>query len=399
MNWFRFYHGTVYDAKWLEIADELRESTRVGVFGRGWRAAARLIGGASCDCATPSPGMIAHLWTALMEHASEQAERGSVARFSARRHAAFCQVDRGQVEAVLAAFERHGMIARDADGVRLAKWDERQRDLSTTRVQKHRARQLDEIANPSPPVCRREDAASLKRRETVETPEGQHRAQQLGIAHPDPPARRQADAARSTASPPNPLSNHLKTLCETDETVVKRCETVGNARESESEIDLEKVRRVDKNPVTVRALARPLGTRSTLHSAAGWQRSAGSRTCSPSRSARCRPSRSRRSSSRSSSRCRRAGPGKRSNGSTARSTTAAGGRRRRGAFPEHAPQRLSPMRRVSRTGRPPEVGPAPGGLGDWQTGGMTRHGGAISRRPDRTASRAARSLRWVCLRL
>jgi hypothetical protein len=140
MNWFRLHHGTVYDAKWLEIADELRESGRVGLFRRCLRAVARLSRGISvCDCASPSPGMIAHLWTALMEHASEQAERGSVARFSARRHAAFCQVDRGQVETVLAAFERYGMIARDADGVRLAKWEERQRDLSTARVQQRLA--------------------------------------------------------------------------------------------------------------------------------------------------------------------------------------------------------------------------------------------------------------------
>ena len=106
MHYYKHDHHTGMNPKWRGIAVE-RGVRPLDVYG---------------------------LWSLLLEHASRQQDRGSVAQFSAADIAAQYDLEKSDVEAILTEFEARGMIANG----RVANWDWYQRDLSTPRVQKHR---------------------------------------------------------------------------------------------------------------------------------------------------------------------------------------------------------------------------------------------------------------------
>lgn len=114
MEWFRSHHGAPTDPKWLVIA--AKAGTR--------------------------PGVVAAIWWALMDRASQSSPRGSINGFDAEAVAAFYGFPEAEVHAVLAALEAKGLIA---DGA-LVKWSERQprrerEDNSAERVRRLRERQ------------------------------------------------------------------------------------------------------------------------------------------------------------------------------------------------------------------------------------------------------------------
>jgi hypothetical protein len=106
MHYYKHDHHTGMNPKWRGIAAE-RGVRPLDVYG---------------------------IWSLLLEHASRQQDRGSVAQFSAADIAAQYDLEKSDVEAILTEFEARGMIANG----RVANWDWYQRDLSTARVQKHR---------------------------------------------------------------------------------------------------------------------------------------------------------------------------------------------------------------------------------------------------------------------
>ena len=106
MHYYKHDHHTGTNPKWRGIAAE-RGVRPLDVYG---------------------------IWNLLLEHASRQQDRGSVAQFSAADIAAQYDLEKSDVEAILSEFEARGMIAEG----RVANWDWYQRDLSTARVQKHR---------------------------------------------------------------------------------------------------------------------------------------------------------------------------------------------------------------------------------------------------------------------
>jgi hypothetical protein len=111
-HWFRSYHGAPTDKKWISIA----RRAGPGV----------------------TPGMVASLWWALLDHASQATPRGSVASFDVESIADFFGYDETQCNAVKQAFcYKHLIDAADM----LTTWSEHQpkrHDDSTERVRKFR---------------------------------------------------------------------------------------------------------------------------------------------------------------------------------------------------------------------------------------------------------------------
>jgi hypothetical protein len=128
----------------------------------------------------------------LLEHASRQQDRGSVAQFSAADIAAQYDLEKSDVEAILSEFEARGMIANG----RVAKWDWYQRDLSTARVQKHRKerRAADEGAgspggvDPAPEQA--QGAETELQRDETEVKRQKRRRTRVRVRVPPLPPRR-----------------------------------------------------------------------------------------------------------------------------------------------------------------------------------------------------------------
>jgi hypothetical protein len=131
------------------------------------------------------------IWNLLLEHASRQPDRGSVAQFRSTDVAAQYDLEKSEVEAILAAFETRRMTSEG----RVAKWEWYQRDLSTARVQKHREerRAIDEGDLGSPctdgPVPKPGQRAEteMKRGETPETQEKKNKIQNRNRPGTTPP--------------------------------------------------------------------------------------------------------------------------------------------------------------------------------------------------------------------
>lgn len=115
MDWFRSHHGAPTDPKWQLIA------RRAGA---------------------PTCAVVALFWQ-LLDYASQQSDRGSVAGFDIEVAALYLGIDDDIAEGILSALRDKGLIAQD----RLANWDKRQprreredTSTSTNRVRDHRAR-------------------------------------------------------------------------------------------------------------------------------------------------------------------------------------------------------------------------------------------------------------------
>lgn len=114
MDWFRAYHGAPTDPKWLVVAQ---------VAGHG-----------------VTPGHVAAIWFALLDHASRAKPRGSVATFDFESIAAQFQWPVDLITGIYGALEKRRHIV---DGV-LRKWEERNPSkvdaTATERQQRHRAK-------------------------------------------------------------------------------------------------------------------------------------------------------------------------------------------------------------------------------------------------------------------
>ena len=175
MNYYKHDHHTGTNPKWRGIAAE-RGVRPLDVYG---------------------------IWNLLLEHASRQQDRGSVAQFSAADIAAQYDLKKSDVEAILTEFEAHGMIAEG----RVANWDWYQRDLSTARVQKHREerRAASEGAgspggdDPAPERAQgaetkvKHDETDVKRSETPETQKNKSKSKTPPLT---PPPLRLVDGGR-----------------------------------------------------------------------------------------------------------------------------------------------------------------------------------------------------------
>lgn len=94
MDWFRSHHGAPTDPKWLVIA------RRAGV----------------------KPAEVAAIFWALLDHASQHAERGSIAGFDIETLAGFYDLGEVEIAAVMTALSEKGLLAGD----RIASWSRRQ---------------------------------------------------------------------------------------------------------------------------------------------------------------------------------------------------------------------------------------------------------------------------------
>lgn len=111
MEWLRWYHGACSDAKWPLIAR--KSGTCVGV--------------------------VVSVWAALLEHASQDDERGSIEGWDPETYDVLYGYEDGTCESVLKAMTEKGLIV---DGC-IAAWQKRQPkrerdDLSTERVRRFR---------------------------------------------------------------------------------------------------------------------------------------------------------------------------------------------------------------------------------------------------------------------
>lgn len=94
MEWFRWYHGACSDAKWPIIARKAKVSV----------------------------GVVVSVWAALLEYASQDEERGSVAGFDGETYDALYGYEDGTCDAVLAAMIEKSLIC---DGC-ICAWSRRQ---------------------------------------------------------------------------------------------------------------------------------------------------------------------------------------------------------------------------------------------------------------------------------
>lgn len=114
IEWFRTWHGAPTDPKYLVIA------RKAGV----------------------PPGIVAAIVWALLDHASQADDRGSIEGFDVETYAAFSQFDESIIESVIEALRAKGVIEEN----RFAAWErrqprrEREGDKSTDRVRAFRER-------------------------------------------------------------------------------------------------------------------------------------------------------------------------------------------------------------------------------------------------------------------
>ena len=111
MDWFRSWHNAPTDPKWLLIARK----------------------------ANVAPGMVSAVFWALLDHASQEKERGSIDGFDIETYAGWAGWDEKDIRAVITAMHNKGIITDDN---RLSSWEKRQvkREDPTSgdRVRKHR---------------------------------------------------------------------------------------------------------------------------------------------------------------------------------------------------------------------------------------------------------------------
>lgn len=144
MKWFRSYHRAPFDPKWLTVA--LRAKCRV----------------AEVVC----------VWWALMDHASQQEDRGSIEGFDAEEAAAFFQIDQTAIEAVMVALQDKGCT----NGKRIVNWESYQPDeTSTKRVKEHRERSR----NGDETVCNGEETKCNEISSISKSPSESELAQKL----------------------------------------------------------------------------------------------------------------------------------------------------------------------------------------------------------------------------
>lgn len=117
MDWFRHYHGCAFDPKWRTVARRARASIE----------------------------RVNFVWDSLMEHASSNDDRGSVAGWSAELVADHLMCEADEIAAIRREFDEIGVIA---DG-RLAAWGKRQPSDSTAAERMRRLRERQKAVAPA----------------------------------------------------------------------------------------------------------------------------------------------------------------------------------------------------------------------------------------------------------
>lgn len=102
MDWFRSHHGAPTDPKWIILARRANATER--------------------NRTQINAGMVASVFWALMDYASQHRERGSVAGFDAEAIAGFYGYEQADVEAIIEAMNDKNIIENN----RLSAWDRRQ---------------------------------------------------------------------------------------------------------------------------------------------------------------------------------------------------------------------------------------------------------------------------------
>lgn len=129
MDWFRVYHGACSDPKWPIVARK----------------------------ANTNVGTVVSIWMALLDHASQCNDRGSIEGFDCETIDALYGYDDGVCERVVRALEDKKLIS----GGRIAAWEKRQpireregesatddkQSSSAERVRKHREKQKNVAEN------------------------------------------------------------------------------------------------------------------------------------------------------------------------------------------------------------------------------------------------------------
>lgn len=106
MDWLRWYHGACSDPKWAIVARK----------------------------ANTNIGTIVAIWAAMLEHASQQEERGSLRSFDPETIDALYGYEDGTCAAVIMAMEEKDLIK---DGF-LSSWEKRQPDSDSERCKRYR---------------------------------------------------------------------------------------------------------------------------------------------------------------------------------------------------------------------------------------------------------------------
>ncbi|HEX5437127.1 MAG TPA: hypothetical protein VFW98_08205 [Gemmatimonadaceae bacterium] len=125
MDWFRSYHGAPVDSKWLSVARRASEH---------------------CTTDGAAPVSIAHVvavWWTLLDHASQQSPRGSIATCDPESMGDFLGLEERQVMAIIHALHEKALVS---DGM-IVQWAKRQperEDSSAVRTRRYRARQTTE---------------------------------------------------------------------------------------------------------------------------------------------------------------------------------------------------------------------------------------------------------------
>jgi hypothetical protein len=135
MDWFRSWHGAPTDVKWLVIAKR----------------------------AQVAPGMVSALVWALLDYASQNDDRGSIANFDVETYAIYTGWDEEQIDAILAAMRDKELITDDN---RLASWEKHQpkrEDDSSNRVKAFRERKHQQAALQAEQAALHDGCNAMKR--------------------------------------------------------------------------------------------------------------------------------------------------------------------------------------------------------------------------------------------
>ena len=175
-HWFRSHHGAPTDPKWLIIAK--RSETQ--------------------------PIVTVGIWWSLLDYASQNEDRGSIAGYDSEAIAEFYSIDHATMLRVLDVLRERGMINDD----RLTNWDKRQpkrEDDSTERVRRHRAAKATEGNGEKRSVthgnARGEERRVEEKRETTTTkPSAAAASVADGVRDPETPDRRKEPRRRSRSA-------------------------------------------------------------------------------------------------------------------------------------------------------------------------------------------------------
>lgn len=161
-HWFRAHHGAPTDPKWIIIAK--RSETQ--------------------------PIVTVGIWWSLLDYASQNEDRGSIAGYDSEAIAEFYCIDHATMLRVLDVMRERGMITDD----RITNWDKRQpkrEDDSTERVRRHRAAKGTEGNGTKRSVTHGNARGEERRVEEKEKPKGAQK----------PRAERQPEKRADKAAP------------------------------------------------------------------------------------------------------------------------------------------------------------------------------------------------------